>query len=192
MIWLGWIAGFISLAGFIPYILSIIKKETRPHLLTWMIWTLVGSILAGSYYYSANPSLVELLVPIAYVIGPLIITCLAFYYGEIKYSSFDIFCLSAALFSLVLGVLLKNPFLVLIFNILLDFFGALPTIHKTYLDPASENLFAWSLFLLGNFLNLIALPSWDWVLVLYPFYLFSVALILTLLIVRGHIKIKIN
>ena len=188
---MGWLAGIISLLGFLPYILSILKKQTQPHLVTWLIWTVVGTILAVSYYYSANPSFLELLVPLAYVVGPLTITCLALFYGEIKYTLFDLSCFVLALMSLVLGFILKSPFIVLVFNVLLDFFGALPTIYKTYLQPESENFLAWSLFLVGNFLNLIALSSWNWASAIYPVYLFSVSLIITSLIIYRSKKIKV-
>jgi hypothetical protein len=153
-----------------------------------LIWTIVGTILAISYYYSSNPIILELLVPTAYVIGPLSITCLALFYGNIQYSNFDIGCFIAAILSLILGYMLHSPFLVLIFNILLDFFGALPTIHKTYIDPQSENFLAWSLFLTGNFINLVALPEWNVALASYPVYLFTISFIITGLILRPKLQ----
>jgi hypothetical protein len=190
MDWISWSAGIISLLGFIPYIIAILKKETEPHLITWLIWTVVGAILAGSYYYSSHPSFLELLVPIAYVIGPFLITCLAFFYGQLQYTRFDIGCLIAAVCSLILGYLFRNPFLVLLFNILLDFFGAVPTLCKTYLHPWSENLLAWILFLVGNTLNLIALSVWNVEIASYPVYLFLISLIMTGLILSGPFRLK--
>lgn len=189
---LNWAAGIISLLGFIPYIASIIRKETQPHLVTWFIWTVVGTILAVSYYYSSDPTALELLVPIAYVIGPLTITCLALVYGNIQYTTFDIGCFIAAILSLFFGYMLNNPFIVLMFNLLLDFFGALPTIHKTYLNPKSENFLAWSLFLVGNFINLLALSEWNVTLASYPIYLFSISLIITGLILRPKFSMGIE
>lgn len=120
MIYLHLLAVLFSLGGFYPYILAIIKRRTKPHLFSWGIWSVVGIILLVSYYYSINASYLSLLVPFAYTIGPIIIFFLALKYGEFHYTLFDIACLSAAFLSLILWAVMKDPSIVLLFNLLID------------------------------------------------------------------------
>lgn len=72
-------------------------------------------------------------------------------------------------------------------NLLIDFFGLLPTIRKAYLDPKSEDRTAWSVTSLSNFLNILAVSSWTFVIGFYPVYMLLVnGLVTTLLFVRGR------
>ena len=65
-----------------------------------------------------------------------------------------------------------------------DLLGALPTVRKAYAAPAEESLFSWAVFLVADILNLCAIGSWSVATVLYPLYLFSLAGMLVLLMLR--------
>ncbi len=182
MHWLEIIGSTISFLGFIPYIFSIIRGETKPHLFTWFIWTVIGTILCFSYYASGAPPM-ALLLPIAYAIGPCITFCFALYYGEKSYDTFDILCLILAGLSLIVWYFTGEPVLTLVMNILIDFFGAVPTVRKVYHHPETENLNSWLIFSLGTTINLIGLPEWTPVVMSYPFYLWTITITIALIIV---------
>lgn len=184
MLALQWLSGIVALFGFFPYIKAIIKKETSPHLLTWIIWTLIGLLLAASYF-AAGASLGDLIIPFAYVIGEILVMTLALKYGKRGYDPGDILCFFGALLSIILWILTKNALLALFLNILVDFLGAVPTIRQVYSDPKSENLTGWIFFLVGNGLNLLALGKYTLVVLSYPLYLFLISLLVTALILKG-------
>ncbi len=48
----GILASIVSLCGFIPYILGIIKNTTRPNIVSWSAWTILSFISAIACYYS--------------------------------------------------------------------------------------------------------------------------------------------
>ena len=54
----GFFAGLLSLAAFVPYIIAIVKGVTKPNRATWWIWTTNGLILLASYYASGAESTV--------------------------------------------------------------------------------------------------------------------------------------
>jgi hypothetical protein len=162
--------------------MEILQGKTRPNRATWWIWTVVGAMLCASYYASGARHTIW--VPVSYVLGPLVTALLSLKYGEGGSSRFDRACLGGSLLSLLAWWLARSPLLTLLANMVIDLLGALPTIRKAYAAPESESLGSWSLFLLADALNLCALGSWSVATALYPSYLFILALLLVLLMLR--------
>lgn len=189
---MGVIAGIISLAGFVPYILSIFRGETVPNCATWWIWTLNGTII-GSAYFFATSDLGAIWVPLSYILGPLFISILAIKYNDKEYlSRLDMVCLISAFISLILWGLSQSPLLALFFLLVIDILGAIPTYIKSYYDPLSENLVAWLIFSLGNILNLFSVTHWDLGSATYPIYLALMASTITYTVIIGRRRIKHN
>lgn len=146
--------------------------------------TVVGVLIVVSYYASGARE--TLWVPISYAVGPLIAFLLSLKYGEGGWAPFDRFCLLACFVSMVFWKVSRSSEIALFSNILIDFFGLLPTIKKAYLDPESEDRIAWSVTSLSNFLNILAVGSWTLVIGFYPVYMFLVnGLVTTLLFLRS-------
>jgi hypothetical protein len=162
------IAGAISFIGFIPYVYSIIKGETQPNRATWIIWALVGTILAFSYHQEGDPNTIWL--PLSYAVGPFVIAVLSLFYGEGGFKKLDIFCFAAAIIGLIPFLYSGDALLTLYIYIFIDLAGALPTFVKVYKDPLSEDILSWLFFLTGNALNLLAIEKWNEA-AFYPIYL---------------------
>jgi hypothetical protein len=166
--WLGAIAGALSLCGFIPYLLAIWQQKTRPNQATWLIWLVVGMMIAASYRAAGAES--TMWVSISYVLGPLITSIFALKFGERYWTKLDWICLLGVGIGLILWGVYRSPLLTLGINVGIDFLGAVPTIRKSVRDPYSEDLLAWGLFSLGGIINLLAIDQWAWQIVLYPIY----------------------
>ncbi len=180
----GELAGVVSLLAYCVYIASIFKGKSKPNRATWWIWTVVGFILASSYYYSGATDTIW--VPISNSIGPLVIAVIALKRGEGGWTRFDQMCLFGAAIGLFLWWIFNSALLALLSNLFVDFMGALPTVRKTYRDPLGENTWAWILFFTANTLNLFALNTLNFAIVIYPLYLFVIsAVILTLVFARS-------
>ena len=156
---LGVLAGLLSTIAFIPYILSILKGETRPNRATWFIWTIVGGIIAGSYYQLGARH--TLWVAVGYFLGPAVVAMMAIRRGEGGWSRLDQFCLGAAGVSLIIWATTGSPLLALVMNIFIDMFGVLPTAKKSYFEPESESRMAWAMASVGNLFNLLAVDDWS-------------------------------
>ncbi|MFO0745210.1 MAG: hypothetical protein U1F43_05960 [Myxococcota bacterium] len=178
---IGVIAGVVATLGFVPYAVAIVRGRTIPSRASWLIWTVVGSALAAGHLASGGAGSVW--VPLGYCAGPLVTLALAVKYGEGGTSRFDIVCLAAAALSLGVWALTGDPVVALGVNIAIDLFGALPTIRKTWRRPGSEDRLAWSLFGLGNILNLFAVSDLASAEGVYPIYLVLISSIVLALIV---------
>ncbi|UQA57953.1 hypothetical protein [Polyangium aurulentum] len=169
---LGRLSGLLSLAGFIPYVIAILRGKTRPSLATWGIWAGVGAILCASAW--AAGARASIWTPVSYALGPSVVTLIALRYGERGLSRFDLGCIAAAAASLLLWYLAETPLVALLINIVIDLVGALPTLRKTWHDPDSEDRLSWGLFCAANLVNLAAIERWRFAEAVYPVYLVGI------------------
>ena len=76
----GWVAGVLSLVAFVPYIVAILRGETRPNRATWWIWTTTGGVLLASYYFSGADTTIW--VAVSYFVASLVTAVLSIRYGR--------------------------------------------------------------------------------------------------------------
>lgn len=181
-------AGLISFIGFIPYIIGILKKRVKPSLSTWIIWSVIGTILCVSYFETSPNIEASIWVPLSYAIGPIVICCLSFKYGTNELNYMDFICLFISFSSLLISYKIKIFYISLFLSIFADFLGAFPTLVKSYLDPESEDITAWSFFLVGNFMNFFLTGNTYDYSSLYPLYLLLISILVFSFLVRGKIK----
>ncbi len=189
---MGIAAGIVSLIAFIPYITSTIRGNTKPNRATWWIWTVVGVLLASSYRYSGATNTIW--VSISYILGPFVAALVSIKYGEGGWTRLDRCCILGALVSLGLWWFFDSALIGLIAGLFIDFFGSIPTIRKSYLEPGKENRLAWMLAFSANAINLFAIDKVDFVLMIYPLYMFIAVGVITVLVVcpRKHKGRKIK
>lgn len=186
----GQVAGIVSLVAYASYVLAILRGETKPNRATWWVWTVVGLMLGSSYYYSgANHTI---WVPVSYIIGPFVIAILSIKHGEGGWDRFDKYCLFGAGVSIVLWWAFSSPFIALLINLVIDLMGALPTIRKVYHEPEKEDRTAWTLFLVGNTINLFAVEMWTFTISVYPIYMFLVNGVIAGLVFIRPYKLKVK
>lgn len=185
---IGIAAGFLSLLGFVPYLVTIYQGKTQPNLATWWIWTIVGIILSTSYYSAG--AVYTLWVPICSAIGHLVIAIFALKYGEGGWNRFDRVCVLGTGISLFLWWQFNSPLIALSISIVIDFLGALPTIRKSYHEPKTEDPLTWMIFLAAHTLNLFAIKHWSFALSAYPLYLFTITTTIVVLLLRPKRQVK--
>ncbi len=173
-------AGILSFSAYIFYIVAIIRGTTKPSRTTWIIWAVIGIILAFSYKASGAEDTVW--VAVSEAIAPTFIALLALKYGVGGTDKIDVFCFLASLFSLVLWWWFNSPVIALVTNLAIDFLAALPTIQKSWHSPHEEDKFAWTLTQAGNLLNLFAIDKYIFSVLIYPIYTFIVDGVVTALL----------
>jgi len=166
----GLVSSFVAIICFAPYLIDIFKKKTEPHMYSWLIWTIlqVVGVMAqlkdGAGYGSW-----------ALAIGAFFcftIFLLSFKYGTKNISKFDIFCLIASLFAILIYINIKNPVWAIIVVATIDFVGFLPTFRKGFQEPFSETPSTFAMSAMANFLSLLALQNYSLTTVLYIASLF--------------------
>ena len=186
---LGIIAGILALVGYIPYIYTTVRGKTRPNKATWIIWTVIGGLIAFSYLFEGDKNTIWL--PLGYFIGPLIVAILSFRYGYSKWSKLDIACLVVGALSIIPWIILDNAIFTLLINVFIDATGAVPTLVKTYFEPETEDLTAWLIFFVANTLEVFAIEQWN-LAAIYPLYLFILAGLIVFFIMKNKVKKKIK
>lgn len=187
------LATIISIAGYLPYISDIIKRKSKPNRVTWLIWSILGTVLCFTSFELSDYDWMTICVPVVYMIGPSIVAALSFWYGEGGTSKFDIFCFACAFIGLGLWLLLDMVVFALWLSVLIDGIGALPTIRKSFTKPESESFMGWSAFCLANALNFaVMLNRFDGSesihSLVYPLYLFLISAIILAVMLSPRFK----
>ncbi len=148
------------------YILSILRGQTKPHLFTWLVWTILGGIgYAAQVHDNAGPG--------SWVMGMTAIVCgitalLSLKYGEKTFTRGDKIALVASLSALVPWVLTNDPLGSVILISVIDIVAFYPTIRKSWMKPNEEHLTAYNLATLKIFISLFALTNVTLTTALYP------------------------
>lgn len=169
----GKIAGLVSLLGFIPYIIATLKGRNRPNRATWIIWTVVGVALLASYRAAGATDAIWVTVANVIAFGAVVIVSIK--HGEGGWNFFDVGCLVGAAGGFGLWWYFESPLPTLYISIVIDLIGALPTLKKSYINPAGEDRLTWTLFWAANTLNLVAVSQWNFAMAAYPIYLFLIS-----------------
>jgi hypothetical protein len=181
----GWLAGLLSLAAFVPYILSTLRGHTKPNRATWSIWMVNSFVIAASYYSSGATNTIW--VAVGYSIGSLVTAILSYRFGTGGWTWLDRNCLTMAAIALFCWWWFDSALIALLMSLSVDFAGALPTIRKAYQEPETEDRIAWSLFLSGNCINLMAIDRWMFKIVIYPAYMVLASGLIALLVLRPRL-----
>ena len=173
----GVVAGIFSFSAYLFYIIAIVKGKTKPNRSTWFIWAFIGLMLAISYKASGAEDTIW--VPISEAIAPSIIALLSVKYGVGGADKIDIFAFLGSLVSLFLWWYYDSAVIALLTNLAIDFFAAIPTIKKSWINPEHEDRFAWSLTTMGNIFNLFAIDKLMFGVLIYPIYTFLIDGVIT-------------
>lgn len=166
----GILAGILSISGYFPYILDIFKKKARPQRASWLIWS-VDTIIAfvSQFFRGATNSL---WLPGLETCGLVVVFLLSLKFGVGGFTKKDIIALSLAGVGLVLWYFTKEPAVALYIIIAVDSIGTILTIQKAYEDPESETMSIWLIVALAGLFGMLAVGTWNVILLSYPLYIF--------------------
>jgi hypothetical protein len=187
------IFGYISLVfaflSYAPYMWSTWKGKTRPHVFTWVIWTVVMFIgTAGQYAGGAGPGAWSTTFT---GISCLIITALAIRQGDKNITRHDVIIFVAALSAIPFWILTDNPFTAIVIVTMVDLMGYIPTLRKAYHKPHEEMAMSYLITNFKHIAGFYAMTTYSWTTLLYPSALFVANFILVGLIYWWRFKASI-
>ncbi len=181
-IWFAIIAVGLTVVAFIPYIRGIYAGTTKPHLFSWVVWSLVSFIAAiiqvkEGAAAGAWPTIIATALSCW-------ITLMAVTKGSKDIKKIDWFFLFASLAAIPLWLVLNDPTLSAILITVIELIAAGSTIRKSWVNPKEEVGLTYGLNTLRSILSIIALSSFSIATVVYPagMVLMNGALFLILLI----------
>lgn len=157
----------ITFFAFLPYILAIRAGSTKPHVFSWVIWgstTFVVFLaqLADNGGAGAWPIGISGLIT-------LYVAILAYRKkSDINITRIDWLFFIAAMSALPFWYFTADPLWAVLILTAIDVMGFGPTFRKAYHRPEQENLLFYSLFIVRNFLAILALENYSLTTVLFP------------------------
>ncbi len=161
------VAIVLTFAGYFPYIRSIRRGQTKPHVFSWVVWGMVTVVvsfaqLADGGGVGAWPILVS---------GTITLYVAALAYqrrGDTAIFRSDWLFLGFALTSLPAWYLTSDPLWAVVILTAADTLGYAPTFRKSWLWPFSENLTFYGLLTLRNLIAIAALENYSLTTILFP------------------------
>lgn len=165
-----WIISWLFITAFcLKYLQSVLQGETRPHMYTIILYTVITGIIfytqiiSGAWFWAMYVG-----ITCAFWI---LIFFLSFKYGIKDITFSDKFSLLLALISIPIWYVTGDPFLAVILLIIVDIFSSYPTVRKTYVDPYSENIQVFVIEFIWLVFSILALSQINFNSAAYLFYI---------------------
>ncbi len=163
---LGVLSILVGVVGQAYYLRSIFRGHTKPHLYTWLIWSILCTIgFCAQLTEDQGPGVWALGITSLF---SWLNAGLALKFGEKEITKSDKIALAFSLLAIVPWALTNDPLWSVIMISLIDVVGFYPTIRKTWKKPHEENLQAYYFANLKLLLATFALEKITVVTALYP------------------------
>lgn len=177
----------LTLAGTARYALRTVQGRTRPNRVTWALWATAPIIgfFAQLDERVGLPSLMTLSVGL----GPAIILAASFVNSSSywRITGFDVCCGLVSVAALVIWLSLDNPTLAVVFAVLADFMGGVPTLRKAWTDPRTEDPSVFALSALNGAITVLTIDHWNAATWAFPVYIVAIGTVLSsVVLVRGR------
>lgn len=163
------VSAMILLAiGYVPYFRDIFLGKTKPHLYSWFL-----SAFAGAFIFILqlnNGGGIGAWVTLFSTIVSGAIGILAIKFGATDIKKADLYFAGLSLLSLFFWLYLSSPYIAIVLLVSQGFFAFLPTIRKSWNDPASETLFSYVVHVVRHGFAALALKELNFVSALSPIF----------------------
>ncbi len=161
------IATLLVFVGYVPYFKNVIKGKTKPHLYSWLVWSLVSLIIFALQI--SNGAGAGALVTLATTIMCVTVIVLSFVFkSRTEITKIDTIFLILAIISLGLWLITKQPILSTVMATIVDLLAFAPTIRKSWNNPHTETVSYYFVMSLRFGLAILALQKYSIVTAFYP------------------------
>lgn len=157
----------LTLAAFLPYIRSILRRRIQPHIFSWLVWGINTSLAFFAALATGGGNG-------AWAIGfsaavSLCIASLVYLKGsDLTITRVDWIFLIAAIVPMPIWYLMRDPQWAVCLITLIELFGFGPTLRKTWHQPHSESMTFMGMMAVRNVMVINALDNYAATTVLFP------------------------
>lgn len=172
---LAWIGLGLSSVSAVWYIYTIVFGTTRPHRITWGVWSLIGILGVGSAFEGGAGA--GAYVPLFYLVLQVVVFGLSWKYGKPGSEregeeKFDLLIGAVAVVAVVVWQTIAMPtWLAAAIAVAADAAVLWPTLRESWWQPETESLTAWGLDMFAATLGAAALAELSFSADAYPIYL---------------------
>jgi len=171
----------LTILAFYPYIRSILRGKTKPHVFSWVIWGSTTFIVclaqladeggAGAWPIGVSGIITLYVAVLAYLKK-----------SDNTITKMDWLFFILAMTSLPAWYLTSHPLWAVVILTTVDVMGFGPTIRKAYIRPFEEQLLFFVIMSLRNLISISALEHYSLTTVLFPAVIAGVCLIFILMV----------
>jgi hypothetical protein len=181
-IFFGAIAALLALFSSYLYIKDIFNGNTKPHVYTWLIWSIVTTIaFLGQVFSGGGPGSWATGVAAIVTIITLILA-LKGNYGTKDVTNFDKVCLVLAIISILPWLLTKSILWSVLLATFIDLIAFFPTMRKTWYAPKSESLGSMYVDAVKHAMSTFSMGTYSLITLVYP-----LSVLVTKFIIIGEI-----
>lgn len=171
------LATLLTVVAYLPYIRSIHSGHTRPHVFTWVIWSLATGIGFVAVLQAGGGAGAW---PIGFSCGVSLFIAVRAYAKrtDITITTFDWVLFVAALAAIPLWMVANDPLWAVMLITLIELLGFGPTMRKIWWDPFSESMVFLLLIVVRNALVIAALGHYTLATTLFPVAMAGACLVL--------------
>lgn len=156
----------LDIVAYFPYVTDVIRRRTKPHLFTWLVWGLIGGVVCVAQIISGAGAG-------AIVTGVVAVTCfsiaiMAIFWGEKDITILDWLCFIGALFGIVLWTFTDDALYAVVIVTVVDLLGFIPTLRKAWRKPREETASSYAISALRDLCGLLAIRAFVLTNWLYP------------------------
>lgn len=141
----------------VPYVVTILRGETKPAKATWLIWAVLDITIICGMYAKGTLNFQML----AAGVESSVIFCLALKYGLAGWTKLDKFCIASTLIGLGAWYLSGEALYGIVISLTIMIIGSLPTFVSAWKNPHYEDKWMWTISWFSSILAVIAIPYWD-------------------------------
>lgn len=155
-------AAALQALGFVLIAVAVMRGRVRPNRYSWLIWSVVAALAAASSWQAGATW--PLAGAAMNALGCLAILMLTLRRGHHARNHTDTTCLTVAATGVALWLLTDEPVVGLLFFLLADASGAVPTIRGVAVDPFAESVAGWAILALAGAAAVLSVeaPQWVW------------------------------
>lgn len=175
------LSSILTIVAIIPYLVEVVRKTTKPRVVSWFVWTTITSIAATAVLFDHQYATAILLFSAA--LETFAVVLIGWRNGDKKIELLDIICLIGAMIGVILWQVFNSPAIAVIATVVIDFVGGLPTLVHSWEKPQEETWVTFFLSFLGAACTLIVISTWSITAFAYPLYLVVINIIFTSVII---------
>lgn len=183
-----YVGALIAIFCTLPYIIDIVKRKTKPNIITWITWSLLIGV--GTAALLASNELNAALLLAGDFVATFAVVLVGLKYGTVKLDRFDFFCMVGVIVGLILWFVFNSPFIAIIATLTIDFIGTVPTIRHSYIHPQEETYITFLLGVIATIFTILSLHQYTVLAWIYPVYLLLSNGMLFVIILLGQKKLS--
>lgn len=175
------VGGLIAAFSTLPYLIDIVRRKSKPNIVTWSTWTLLTGIASAAAFAAGEYRTAFLVLGGTICTG--LVALLGLKYGIAKMTWFDGLCQLGAIAGLILWLIFSSPSIAIAFTLAIDFIVMLPTLRHCWVSPQEETWQTYVVGIVAALCTVASLVDYNFVSLTFPLYLIAADGVLAAVIV---------